>query len=190
MKLRFVTGNPGKLREALEVLSPLGIEAKGHRAPIVEIQADRLAEVASFKARNLLGRVPPPYFLEDAGLFVKALGGFPGPYSSYAFRTIGCEGILHLVAHHGARAARFEATIAYIDAGTRLRLFRGQTLGRIATAARGTRGFGFDPIFQPQGHRRTYAELEPEEKNRVSHRGKALRAFARHLLRVRPNKKG
>lgn len=182
MRIRFVTGNPGKVRDARAVLEPLGIHVAHGRAPTQEIQADRLDAIARHKARQLMDRVPLPYFLEDAGLFVRALDGFPGPYSAHAYRTLGCDGLLRLLARPRTdRRARFEAVVAFVDASRRLRLFRGTCDGRIATRARGDHGFGFDPIFVPDGQRRTFAQLSPDEKGRLSHRGRALRALARHL---------
>lgn len=186
MRLRFVTTNAGKLREAQAYLGPLGIRVVLRRARVWEVQADRLDEIARNKARQLRGRVPPPYMLEDAGLFVHALGGFPGPYSAYALRTLGCKGILRLLRTQSRRArdAHFEAVVAFVDEAGRLRLFRGRSEGRIAERGRGRHGFGFDPIFLPHGQERTFAELEAEAKSRTSHRGQALAALARHLRRA------
>lgn len=186
MILRFVTTNPGKLVEARARLGPVGIRVVGHRARTEEIQADRIEDVARHKARTLIGRVPPPYFVEDAGLHVDALGGFPGTYSHYVFSTIGWQGLLRLLrgVPPARRGARFVAVIGYVDVQGHLRLLRGETRGRIAASARGTNGFGFDPIFLPARSRRTFAQMRPHEKDRVSHRGRALGALAKVLQRL------
>ena len=118
--------------------------------------------------------------IDDSGLFVDALRGFPGVYSSHAYRTIGPRGILGLLRSSPTRAARFETAFLFHD-GTTGRLVRGACRGAIARSERGTGGFGFDPIFIPAGHRTTFAEMSVEEKNRVSHRGRAARALAVRL---------
>lgn len=190
MKIRFVTSNPGKLREATAHLSPLGLEVESAAAPIVEIQADTLEEVARAKAESIRGRVEPPYFVEDAGLFVDALSGFPGVYSHYAYRTIGWQGLLRLLHDGVPRTAAFRAVIGYVAGTGAPGLFAGEALGRIASAGRGGQGFGFDPIFVPDGESRTFAELGPEEKSHVSHRGRALEALAAHLSAHVASRKG
>ncbi|MGQ0536897.1 MAG: non-canonical purine NTP pyrophosphatase [Methanobacteriota archaeon] len=202
MKLRFVTGNPGKAHEAALALAPHGLEVVHERASVREIQADTLEEVARAKAEALVDRVAAPFFVEDAGLFVDGLGGFPGVYSAYIYRTLDCDGILRLLGARPDRDARFVAVIGYVGTGDeergtgkasehrppdlphtpspmpRTRLFRGECRGTITEKPRGTHGFGFDPIFVPDGLDRTFAELTDKEKVDVSHRALALRAFA------------
>lgn len=182
-KLVFVTSNAGKAHEARERLEPLGFEVEQRDLDILEVQADDLDVVATEKARAAATNLRGPFFLEDAGLFVAGLRGFPGVYSAPTFRTIGCEGLLRLM--RGMRAGRnaeFRAVIAYHEPKTALRLFRGACAGTIATRARGDQGFGFDPIFVPDGgDGRTFGEMEAEAKNLVSHRGRALDAFAAFL---------
>lgn len=183
MKVHFLTTNPGKLQEARARLAPLGVEVMSHAARPVEIQADTLEAVARHKAESVRGRAPAPYFVEDAGLFVDALDGFPGVYSHHAFDTVGVQGVLRLLrgVSQKRRTARFRAAIAFVDGQGRLRVFLGESRGTVTLRARGRRGFGFDPIFRPDGETRTFAQLSPDEKGRVSHRGRALDALARHL---------
>jgi len=120
--------------------------------------------------------------VEDSGLFIDALGGFPGPYSSYAFKTIGCRGILRLMDGIGDRSASFRCAVAYCAAGSEPVVFSGVSGGSIATAMRGSKGFGFDPIFIGKGSRLTYAELDEESKCASSHRGESFRRFAEWLM--------
>lgn len=185
MNVRFVTGNPGKAAEAQAALAPLGIHVEPVDQHIAEIQADTLEEVARAKAEALRARVAPPFFVEDAGLFVHALKGFPGVYSAYVFRTLGNAGVLRLLKSQTDRRAAFRAVIAWVPGEGEPELFVGEARGTIATRERGTRGFGFDPIFVPHRQRRTFAELTIEEKSKQSHRGRALVAFASSLKRVR-----
>lgn len=151
------------------------------RARFVEPQEDELERVVAQK----LAQLPAgggPALVEDSGLFVRSLGGFPGVYSNYAFRTVGLNGLLRLVEGR-PRQATFAAVIGWRAADGTTRLFRGEAEGHLSPRALGHGGFGFDPIFVPRGSRKTFAELSPEEKNRTSHRGRALDALVRALER-------
>lgn len=176
MKLTFATGNAGKFAEARAVLEPLGHTLEQWDRGYPELQADTLGEVARAGVDALAGVLEPPFFLEDAGLFVDALGGFPGVYSSYVHRTLGWEGVLKLLDGVDDRGARFEAVIGFAE-GKEVRLVRGVCPGTIAAVAAGEHGFGFDPVFVPEGHARTFAEMDVHEKAPLSHRGRALAAF-------------
>jgi len=177
-KILFVTGNRHKLEEAGRILSPHGISLEMAGCEKLEIQAGTLEEVASFAAKVAAREIGAPVLVEDSGLFIDALGGFPGPYSSYAFKTIGCRGVLRLMNGASDRGASFRCAVAYCAAGAEPRGFTGVSGGSIANDMTGSRGFGFDPIFIGRGCRLTYAELDAESKCRVSHRGEAFRRFA------------
>jgi XTP/dITP diphosphohydrolase len=179
-----VTGNPGKARELAAQLKPLGIAVVQDKRGYPEIQADTLAEVAEAGARHLLGGgLKPPFLLEDSGLFVAALRGFPGVYSRHTLETVGCAGLLKLMAdvEIEMRSAAFQAHLLYVDPAGRLHGFAGACPGRIADRASGAGGFGFDPIFVPRGHDQTFAEMDPAEKAALGHRGQAVRAFLAFL---------
>lgn len=187
MRLSFVTGNAGKVAEAQGALKPLGIEVVQHHLPHPEVQADTLEEVARERALWLRGKVRGPYFVDDAGLFVEALKGFPGVYSAYAYRTLGWQGVLKLLEGQPDRGARFECSIAYMEASMSAPFqFKGVCPGRIAEKPSGEGGFGFDPVFVPEGRDRTFAEQPLEDKNALSHRGRALGRFAAWLKDNRP----
>jgi XTP/dITP diphosphohydrolase len=114
---------------------------------------------------------------EDAGFFVEALQGFPGPYSSYVYRKLGVEGILKLMKDVTERRAYFCSALAY-SSGGHCFCFEGKVRGTVSLSPRGARGFGFDPIFIPiDADGRTFAEMEVGEKNRFSHRAIAFRKF-------------
>jgi XTP/dITP diphosphohydrolase len=179
MRLLFITSNPGKVEEARKYFEPLGVRVHQLHLEYPEIQADTLEEVAEYGARWLAERVREPFFLDDSGLFVEALKGFPGVYSAYVYRTIGYQGILKLLSGESNRKAYFKSVIAYWDG--EVHIFTGRVDGEITEEPRGKGGFGFDPIFRPEGFEKTFAEMTTEEKNMISHRGRALKAFAAWL---------
>jgi len=111
------------------------------------------------------------------------LSGFPGPYAAYVYKTIHNSGILKLMEGVKDRRAVFQSVIAYCDDQTccEPKIFCGESKGRITTVERkeqGKSGFGFDPIFEPDGSKKTFAEMTLEEKNGYSHRANAIRKFA------------
>uniref|UniRef100_A0A7C3IT17 XTP/dITP diphosphatase n=1 Tax=Candidatus Methanomethylicus mesodigestus TaxID=1867258 RepID=A0A7C3IT17_9CREN len=183
-EILFATGNPHKVEEANRTLSQFGICLRIANCEKVEIQSDSLERIAEHAAASAAAKLGCPVIAEDSGLFIKSLGGFPGPYSSYAFKTIGCSGILRLMEGVSDRRAAFRCSIAYAVPGNPTLLFAGEALGFISDSARGTRGFGFDPIFKSnEGRGLTFAEMEAEEKDRISHRGRAFRSFGDWCIR-------
>jgi len=179
--IAFITGNAHKVAEAAEILSGSGIRLRQVDLELEEPQADDVGDVAKACALRGASKLRGPVLVEDSGLFVSALGGFPGPYSSYIYRTIGNGGILALMGDRRNRAARFVSAVAYSADGKGARVFKGMTVGTISRDPRGKGGFGFDPIFVPRGCGNTFAELGLREKNLLSHRGKAFRALAQWL---------
>jgi len=176
--IRVASSNPGKFREVSAILAPYGIPVTWTRRVLPEPQTDSLATVVDAK----LAALPSDghcYLVEDSGLFIDGLGGFPGVYSAFVYRTLGLEGILRALGG-SPRSATFRA-VAGVRWGRRTWTAPGSVGGRIAGAVRGTGGFGYDPIFIPAGERRTFAELAPAEKDRRSHRGRAVRAVLRRL---------
>ncbi|ANF22439.1 XTP/dITP diphosphatase [Thermococcus piezophilus] len=179
MRLAFITSNPGKVEEARKYFEPLGVEVYQLRVEYPEIQAETLEEVALFGLEWLSRKLKEPFFLDDSGLFVEALGGFPGVYSAYVYKTLGNEGLLKLLEGVENRKAYFKSVVAYWDGEAHL--FTGVVHGEIIHEKRGDMGFGFDPIFRPSGFEKTFAEMTTIEKNRISHRGQALKAFSEWL---------
>ena len=177
MKVYFVTSNEGKFREAKEIGKKFGIDVEWIKRKYLEPQGSDLEEIARKSAEMLAKELDVPFFIEDSGLFIEALNGFPGPYSSYVFKTIGNEGILKLMKDVKDRRAYFLAVIAFFD-GKEIKTFKGRVDGEIAEEMRGDKGFGFDPIFLYNG--KTFAEMG-DEKNEVSHRRRALDAFFSYL---------
>ncbi len=174
--LRVVTSNEGKAREFAAALEGVPWRVERVAMEYREIQADTLDHVVVDSARWLRDQsvVEPPLVLEDAGLFIDALSGFPGVYSAYVYRTLGCQGVLDLMVDVEDRSARFESRIALVKPDGQVEVFKGTCKGVVARSVRGGVGFGFDPIFVPQGSDRTFAEMDLREKERLSHRGRAL----------------
>lgn len=176
--IRVVTSNPGKWREINEILISHGIDTEWIRTKLTEIQSERLEEIATYSAIEAAKLHGGDLLIEDAGLFIDSLNGFPGPYSSYVYSRIGCEGLIKLMKNVSQKSAHFISVICYISEIHGINLFTGRCEGLIANEPRGTGGFGFDPIFIPlDGDGRTFAEMSLDEKNTISHRSKALREF-------------
>jgi XTP/dITP diphosphohydrolase len=173
MEVLFITSNEDKFREAEQIGLRYGVTVRWAKIEYLEPQGSDLEEIAKQSAKSLSYQIKKPFFIEDSGLFVEALKGFPGPYSSYVFKTIGNEGIVKLMDGLKERKAYFLAVIAFFD-GEKVRIFTGRVNGEIAKEIRGDGGFGFDPVFLYG--KKTFAEMG-DEKNKVSHRRKALENF-------------
>mgnify|MGYP004521285919 CR=1 FL=1 len=191
-RLIFATANKGKLREAgeilgehFEVVSPasLGLDAE------VEENGDTLAANSLIKARHLYRLSGQDCFADDTGLEVEALGGAPGVYSArYAGEghddKANVAKLLAELSRLGpgvSRRARFRTVVTLILDGQE-HVFEGRMDGSIASVPAGANGFGYDPIFIPDAHPdKTLAQLSDEQKNAMSHRGKAIRAMAEFL---------
>jgi XTP/dITP diphosphohydrolase len=178
MAVIFVTTNRHKFQEASELAALHGIEIEHKDMPYIEIQADELEDVVRVGVQQACALLKTPCFAEDAGLFIRALRGFPGPYSSFVFRTLGNEGILKLMAGESDREAEFRSAIGYCEPGQKPEVFTGKVEGTITLEAKGKEGFGYDPIFSPrEGDGRTFAEISTAEKNNFSHRARSIEAF-------------
>jgi XTP/dITP diphosphohydrolase len=180
----FATANINKFNEARSILGAHGVAVGMLKLKGEEIQSDSLQEIAEKAVQNAYKRCHLPIFVEDAGLFIDALGGFPGPYAAYVYKTIHNSGILKLMEGVKERKATFQSIISYCDDQTVCDplSFYGESKGEITQTERweqGKSGFGFDPIFQPDGSSKTFAEMTIEEKNGYSHRAMAIRKFAK-----------
>jgi XTP/dITP diphosphohydrolase len=174
----FVTGNVHKFHEARAVLRAFGISTAMLNFDATEIQADDIDAIARFSALEASKKTGMAIFVEDAGLFIDALKGFPGPYSSYVYQTLGTKGILRLMQNTTQRNACFHSAIAFSDSDKNngAKLFHGRVNGKIVHKEQGSHGFGFDPIFEPSAELgTTFAEMTQNQKNRYSHRAEALR---------------
>lgn len=190
--LVFATHNTHKLREVRAMLPDglklVGLTDLGRTDPLPET-SDTLEGNALQKARYVKEHYGYDCFADDTGLEVDALHGAPGVYSArYAGED--CDSAANvrklLAALDGVanRRARFRTVIAFVTDGGQEHLFEGEVGGHIATEEHGAGGFGYDPIFTPDGYDRTFAQLSAEEKNTISHRGRAVRRFVDFLSKM------
>ena len=178
--LYFLSSNLNKFIEICQILHRYNVPVKFLDIKLREIQADSLNEIAEEKSKDAFKALSKPVIIEDDGLFIHRLNGFPGPNSSFVFKTIGNSGILKLLYHMRDRSASFVSVFVYND-GDIVRTFVGKTEGRISSKIDGP-GWGYDPIFIPTGSELTFGELK-DRKGRISHRGKAVSAFAKWYVR-------
>ncbi|MGI9565618.1 MAG: RdgB/HAM1 family non-canonical purine NTP pyrophosphatase [Nitrosopumilus sp.] len=174
--LFFASSNDHKYHEAKRILNNFGIDLSFFKCVLEEIQSNSLNDIAIKKAKDAFHECKKPVIIEDDGLFIESLNGFPGPYSSFVFTTIGNEGILNLLKKN--RNAKFVSIITYCDKNS-LRSFVGNLDGTISNSKQGN-GWGYDPIFIPIKMKKTFAEIS--NKNELSHRYKALKKFSSWYL--------
>ncbi len=177
MRITFITGNQHQLEEAEKIFQKFGIELKHLNLGYPEIQGT-LEEVAKFGAKYAADNLNKAVIVEDAGLFIKALNWFPGPYSAYVQSTIGNEGILKLMEYVEDRYAEFRSVVGYCAPNAEPEIFLGLVEGHISKEEKGNLGFAFDPIFYPHKSNKTFGELTIIEKNLISHRKRSLENFA------------
>ena len=169
----FASSNRNKFNEAKNILSNCKIDLGFFKSSLTEIQAKSIKQIAALKVDDAYRQCHKPVIVEDAGLFIKSLKGFPGPFSSYVFKTIGNSGILRLVGSD--RNAYFQSVVAYCDNKYGVMLFDAKVEGKISKILTG-KGWGYDPIFIPKGESKSYAMIT--NKNEISHRYKALKKFS------------
>jgi XTP/dITP diphosphohydrolase len=172
--LRFATTNADKVAEARDHLAAV-TEVTQFDYDYVEIQAADLADIATHGAAEAFeAGEGEPVIVDDTGLFIRGLGGFPGPYAAYVEDTLGIERVWELATDLDDRRAAFRSVIGYAD-GESVETFEGSVQGTLV-APRGEGGFGYDPIFEHDGT--TLAEMTMAEKNTISHRARALSKLA------------
>lgn len=169
----FVSGNAGKLRELARIL---GFAPEAAPLDLPELQSLDLAEILEAKSAAAFEKLGRPVVVEDVGLELTGLNGFPGPLVKWMLGAIGPEGMARAAFATGDSGARAVCGLAYRDAAE-VCLFRGVAEGSLVLPGRGELGFGWDPVFLPAGAALTYGELPAAEKDRIGHRGKAWRAF-------------
>lgn len=189
MKLVLASKNPKKLAEMGEILSHMGVEVCLQSDVGIDLDVEETGatfeENALLKARAVMEASGLPAIADDSGLCVDALGGAPGVYSArYGGPGLDDEGRYRLLLENlrgQPRAARFVSVIACCFPDGTVLTARGECPGTIAFAPQGEGGFGYDPVFFLPPLKKTFAQLTPEEKNAISHRGRALEVFQREL---------
>lgn len=179
--ITFITGNKHKVIEAENIFKDYDINLEHIDLGYCEPQGT-LEEVAISGAKYASRKLNKPVIVEDAGLFIKALKGFPGTYSSYVQETLGNQGILKLLDGVDDRYAEFRSVIGYCAPNSEPKIFLGKVIGEIAVEEKGDLGFAFDPIFYVPDEDKTFGELTTEEKNQFSHRKNSLEKFINGIL--------
>ncbi|MDR3074470.1 MAG: RdgB/HAM1 family non-canonical purine NTP pyrophosphatase [Candidatus Methanoplasma sp.] len=182
MKLGVITSNPGKVEEYRRYFERLGVETVHMRIPYDEIQSSELEEVVRKGMDELKRKGVSDFLIDDSGLFINDLKGFPGVWSAYVQKTIGNDGILKIMDGVEDRSAVFKCCIG-CNIGGRDIVVTGVCGGTILERSRGTEGFGYDPIFSHDGVR-SFAEIPIDEKNAVSHRGVAAGMLTEEMMKT------
>jgi non-canonical purine NTP pyrophosphatase (RdgB/HAM1 family) len=173
--IALITGNAGK---AAEYAAMLGIDVTPAKAELTEVQSLDVAVVAARKVTDAYAQLGEPVLVDDTGLTVHAWNGLPGALVAWFLDTVGAQGILNMATGLTDRRATVTTALGYADANG-VQVFTGTVDGTLATEPRGTSGFGYDPVFIPDSDpsHRTYAQMTSEEKNKISHRRRAVEAM-------------
>lgn len=175
--LTFITGNAGK---AKYLSDHFHIPVLHHKLNLPEIQSLDLAEIIEDKAKRAYAAVNAPVIVEDVSLVFNGLERLPGPLIKWFLETLGNEGLCKLVDGTNDRSALAEVMFGFCDEHG-VKIFHGKATGTIAPSPRGETNFGWDPIFIPDGHTKTWAEMTGAEKHASSMRKPALEALTAHL---------
>ena len=182
----LATRNPNKIVEIKEIIGDLVVLKTVSDYVDIEIPefGRSLLDNSLTKAAFAYRLCHKPTLADDSGLFVDSLAGEPGIYSSRYGKDDRerISRLLRELANKTSRKAAFKVVFVYYYADGKYRVFEDECVGRIAESARGTAGFGYDPVFIPTGYAKTFAELGPSVKNRISHRARALKKFREFLL--------
>ncbi|XP_023015735.1 inosine triphosphate pyrophosphatase [Leptinotarsa decemlineata] len=182
--ITFVTGNAKKLEEVILILgSDFPKQIVNKKLDLPELQGE-LNEISIGKAKEAHRQVMGPVIVEDTALCFNSLKGLPGPYVKWFLEKMGPEGLHKMLHGFEDKSAQAVCTFAYHPGGEKdeVILFQGRTDGTIVSP-RGPRDFGWDPCFQPNGFDLTYAEMPKEEKNKISHRYKALDLLKKYFTK-------
>lgn len=163
-KITYVTGNWAKITSAKQLLEPLGVKIDNVKMETTEIQADTVEEVAIHSAKEASEKLKTTVLKNDTGLYVEALGGFPGPYTHYVDEKLGEDGLLKLMEGVENRNACFIEAFAYCEYGEEPIVFKSITRGKIAKEKSGNYGWSWDFIFIPDGYDKTMANYSDEER--------------------------
>ncbi len=183
MRILFSTTNKHKIREANETSKIYGIRFEQININYHEIRDEKFENIASEGVKYVYKKIKKPVIVEDSGIIIDALNGFPGTFSAYVEKKLGNKGILNLMrdVEERNRTARYISAVAFFD-GKILKTFVGTVEGKISTWERGSGGFGYDPVFIPNGYKETFGE-NPEPKKEISHRRKSVETFCKFYVK-------
>jgi XTP/dITP diphosphohydrolase len=179
--INFVTSNLGKVKEFKQILEP-DIQVNHIKMSYPEIRGEDSEEIARHSAKELAEKLKKNVVVEDSGLFIKGLNGFPGTYSATIHKKIGLEGIIKLMKDVKDKECTYKSAVAYCEPGKEPVSFFGEENGQVAESIRGNFGFGHDPIFIPEGSSKTYGEMNNVEEIKKFRR-KAVEKLKEYLLK-------
>ena len=175
MSLYFITGNKGKLTEVQSILG--GVEALDIDLPeIQDLDAHKIIEA---KLEEAMKHNEGEFIVEDTSLYFDALDGLPGPLIKWFLKTVGNDGLYKIAKTFGNPKAEAKTIVGYSDSKNNIHFFEGNIKGAVVSPK--GEGFGWDPVFQPEGYSKTFGELNSEEKNLISMRKIALEKLKKHL---------
>lgn len=183
-EILFGTSNKHKLHEAEITFQNTSIKITHYPVDLLELQETSVERIAIYSLEQLPSEIKS-IFVEDTGLYIESLNGFPGPYAAHCFKTLGNNGILKLMAGIENRNAYFESCVAYKDQNGKIYSFLAKCNGFISNEIRGEL-WGFDPIFIPENAElnplhKTFSELGDEVKKKISHRALALEKMKKFI---------
>lgn len=180
-KVIFVTSQKGKVEEAQRILGESFL-IKQTDVDLEEIQAIKGRDVVGYKAKEAFRVLKKPVVVEDTSLYFEAWKGLPGALIRWFLETVRCEGICKMMSSEKNRKAVAESAMTYCD-GKVIKSVLGRVKGSIPLKPRGKFGFGWDPIFIPEGFKKTFAEMTMKEKNQISMRKTALEKLRKYLTK-------
>lgn len=175
-KIIFITGNPGKLREAKSIIPQI----VGKELDLPEIQETDARKVIEAKLLEARKYHRGEYVIEDTSLYLDCINGLPGPLIKWFLEKIEDRGLYEIARRFGDYGAQAKTIVGYINDKGQIKYFEGSVAGKIVKP-RGEGGFGWDKIFLPDGHQKTFGQMPLEEKNKISMRKKAFKKLAKYL---------
>jgi XTP/dITP diphosphohydrolase len=176
--LVFISGNKSKIEEAKRILDH---PFEAIKMDLLEVQALNIGEIVEYKVKEAFKHINRPVFVDDVGLYVNAWKGFPGPFIKFIATAGGMELLLRMMKNEIDRGVVAKSSIGYFD-GHDLKIFTGEVEGTLSEEIKGENGFGWDTVFIPANHQRTYAQMTSQEKDLVSPRRKALNQLKNYLI--------
>lgn len=177
MKILFITGNPNKLKEAKEIMP----EIEGCDIDLPEIQELDTKKIIEEKLHEAIKQKPGiELIVEDQSLIIDGMNGLPGPFIKWFDKALGVKGLYNLALKMGNQKTEAKTTIGYCDKNGKINFFEATIKGKIVSP-KGTIGWGWDFIFQPEGYKKTFAQMTMEEKNKLSMRTMVLEKLKKYL---------